>query len=301
MPDDKSKPFVKINSESVVHVESLSLNNFGKVSEVAKLLIEKISSAISIWDKPRQIKVEAEANAEANLIKARNIYEIEDLYPGTMCRILNEQANQHKNIDNIVKKALPSLRDESDPNQMENDWIANFFQKSRIVSDGEMQNLWANVLAGEANSPGSFSKRTVNFLGDIDKGDAELFQTLCRFGWNIGYFTPLIFAHQSSFYTNKGIDFDTLSHLDSIGLIKFGGMRGFVENKLPKDLSASYCNQQLILKVEIDMNDELDIGQVLLTQVGRELASICKVEEVDGFFDYVKEHWSMHLHENQSV
>jgi hypothetical protein len=38
----------------------------------------------------------------------------------------------------------------------------------------EMQNLWAQVLAGEANSPGTYSKRTVNFLSSLDKKDAAL-------------------------------------------------------------------------------------------------------------------------------
>ena len=32
---------------------------------------------------------------------------------------------------------------------MDNDWTVNFFDKSRIVSDDEMQNLWSRVLAGE--------------------------------------------------------------------------------------------------------------------------------------------------------
>ena len=56
----------------------------------------------------------------------------------------------------------------------------------QYISDEEMQNIKSQVLSGEANSPGSFSKRTVNLLSDLDKKDAELFQTLCRFVWLIG-------------------------------------------------------------------------------------------------------------------
>jgi hypothetical protein len=41
-------------------------------------------------------------------------------------------------------------------------------------------------LAGEANRPGSFSKRTLSTVSDLDKRDAEVFTTLCRFGWRIG-------------------------------------------------------------------------------------------------------------------
>ena len=47
-----------------------------------------------------------------------------------------------------------------------------------------MQILWARVLAGEANAPGTYSKRTVNLLSDFDKSDAELFTKLCGFGWH---------------------------------------------------------------------------------------------------------------------
>ena len=89
---------------------------------------------------------------------------------------------------------------------MEDDWVTNFFDKSRIVSDEEMQSIWAKVLAGEANAPGSYSKRTVNLLGDLDTRDAELFQSLCRFGWFVGEFTPLVFDPQATIYSDLGIE-----------------------------------------------------------------------------------------------
>jgi hypothetical protein len=53
----------------------------------------------------------------------------------------------------FTEKALPQLDEGADPNAMEDDWVTNFFDKSRIVSDDVMQELWARVLAGEANRP----------------------------------------------------------------------------------------------------------------------------------------------------
>ena len=164
-----------------------------------------------------------------------------------------------------------------------------------------MQSLWANVLAGEANSPGSFSKRTVNFLGDIDKKDAELFQILCRFSWKTEKFNPLIFDMESPIYKEKGLDFEDIIHLESIGLVNFNFTSGFEESKCPEFFSTSYCDQQLTLTMKVEPDNFLNVGMVLFTQVGRELASICEVMEVEGFFDYVKEKWSEHLPENQPV
>jgi len=85
-----------------------------------------------------------------------------------------------------------------------------------------MQELWARVLAGEANAPGQFSKRTVNLLASFDKADAELFRNLCSAVWNLGgSLTPLVLDHRVLIYTRTGIDFDTLRHLAAIGLISF--------------------------------------------------------------------------------
>jgi hypothetical protein len=181
------------------------------------------------------------------------------------------------------------------------DWITNFFDKSRIVSDSEMQSIWASILAGEANSPGTYSKRTVNFLGDLDKRDAELFSALCIFGLFIGSFTPLIFDSHASIYTDKGLNFNTLTHLDNIGLIQFNNFTGFKRINLPKKFSVSYCREPLELEMEKEEDNQLPIGVVVLSQVGLELASVCQVPGLDGFFDYVKEKWSNYLPKNENT
>jgi len=176
MPDDKS----------------ISVINLGELSKPADTLIKKVSSAIGGIFAPWQIKRLAKAEAEASLIKAKAEFEITDLHRRAMHRFVEEEAKRQENMEAITEKALPHLKSGSDPSKMEDDWVTNFFDKSRIVSDSDMQELWARVLAGEANAPGFYSKRTVNFLGDLDKRDAELFSTLCSFGWFIVDFTPLV-------------------------------------------------------------------------------------------------------------
>jgi hypothetical protein len=280
---------------------SMSIVNLGKLSKPADTLIKKVSGAIGGVFEPWQIKRVAKAEAEANLIKANSEIEITDLHRRAMHRFAEEEANRQENMEQITKKALPQLEDKSDPSKMDDDWVTNFFDKSRIVSDSEMQDLWANVLAGESNSPGSYSKRTVNFLGDLDKKDAELFVALCGFGWIFGDFTPLIFDAQASIYNDVGINFGSLSHLDSIGLIQFNSLSGFSKEGLPKEFAVSYCGQPLPLDMKNEKDIKLTIGKVLLTQVGRELASVCQAQGVDGFVDYVKEQWKQYLPETENT
>ena len=279
----------------------LSLVNLGNLSKPAEVLIEKVSSAIGGIFEPWQIKRVAMAEAEASLVEAKAEIEITDLHRRAMRRFVEEEASRQDNMEQITMKALPQLKNESEPSRMEDDWVTNFFDKSRIVSDNDMQDLWARVLAGEANSPGTYSKRTVNFLNDLDKKDAELFSALCGFCWFVNGVTPLIFDAEASIYNDKGINFNTLKHLDTIGLIQFNSLTGFVRKGLPKTLTAFYYGQLLTLAMENEEGAKLSIGMVLLTQVGRELARICQAPGVDGFVEYVKDKWSKHLPDNDGT
>lgn len=275
--------------------------NLGELSKPANTLIEKVSSAIGGVFEPWQIKRVAKAEAEASLIKAKSEIEITDLHRRAMHRFVEEEANRQENMEEITKKSIPHLGAGSNPEKMEDDWVTNFFDKSRIVSDEEMQSIWAQVLAGEANAPGSYSKRTVNLLGDLDKRDAELFQTLCRFGWIFGSFTPLIFDSQERIYNDVGINFGSLSHLDSLGLIQFNGVSGFNRQKLPKNFTVAYCGQPLSLTMRQEKDNKISIGQVLLTQAGQELARVIQAPGVEGFYDYVKDKWKAYIPNDENT
>ncbi|MBN4061106.1 DUF2806 domain-containing protein [bacterium AH-315-I18] len=274
---------------------SMSLVNLGKLAKPADTLIKKVSSAVSGYAGPWQIKRVAKAEAEVALIKAKNEIEITDLHRCAMHRFFDEEARRQDNIETITMKALPNLNESSDPSKMEDDWVTNFFDKSRIISNGEMQDIWAKVLAGEANAPGTYSKRTVNFLGDLDKKDAEIFQNLCSFGCISGGFIPLIFDHKASIYNDKGIDFNSLKHLDSIGFIQFDSLVGFDFTGLFESITVMYCGQPLVLKIKKEEGNKLPVGKVLLTQLGRELTTVCNAPSVEGFFEYVKDKWKRYL------
>jgi len=280
---------------------SNSLVNLGDIAKPADTLIKKVSKAVGGIFEPYQIVRVAKAEAEASLIKARSEVQITDLHRRAMHRFAEEEAHRQKNIEEITSKALPQLNEGAKPDAMDDDWVTNFFDKSRIVSDGEMQNLWSRVLAGEANAPGTYSKRTVNFLSDLDKADADLFSKLCGFGWTIGNFVPLVFDVQADIYNKQQIDFNTLSHLESIGLVRFDSIAGFSRLKLPKTFSVQYHGKLLFLEMPNATDNQLEIGRVLLTKTGQELAPIAGGKPVDGFWEYVLEKWKEHLAKTEAT
>ena len=254
-----------------------SLINLGNLAEPAKVLIEKVSDAVGGAFKPYQIKRVAKAEAEAEIIKANAKIEISELQIRALNRFFVEEAVKQENIENITKKAIPQLEESANPKKIEKDWLVDFFDKSRIVSDEEMQNLWSSILAGEANRPGSYSKRTLHLMASLDKKDAVLFTKLCGFVWVIGTPTPLIFDSQNEIYTNNGINFSSLKHLDAIGLISFESLSGYIRKGFGKNVNIAYGSKITTLEFPNIEKNDLNIGHAMFTDAGLQLAQFCRV------------------------
>jgi len=272
-----------INDGSLVHLDGLT--------KPATTLIEKISDAVGGIFKPFQIVRVAKAEAEGDRIRAESQIQVTDLHRRAMHRFLEEEAKRQSNIESITEKALPLLEEKSSPQNMDDDWITNFFDKCRIVSDGDMQRLWSRVLAGEANAPGTFSRRTVSLLADLEKRDAELFTNLCDFAWIIGDATPLVFDFNGEVYNRRGISFDTLAHLETLGLIKIEAVAEFQRMRLPKRVTVFYHGTPVDLTFRNEEQNQINIGKVLLTHAGLDLARVCNSKPVEGFFEFVRAKW----------
>ena len=260
-------------------------------SAAAKALIEKIAEGIGGHFKPYQIKRVAKAEAEAEIIRAKAQIDIDKLQRRAVARFIAEEARKQDIIENITRKAIPLLSESATPKEMEDDWVTNFFDKCRIISDDEMQVLWAKVLAGEANSPGSFSKRTVNCLASLDKTDAESFASVCRFTWDVGFLCPLILEYEAKIYVENGVRFNTLKHLEDIELVNLESVVEFKMHRQPAVIVVKYHGNPLRIGFKKPDDNDLIIGHALFTKTGEQLARICGVEPVDGFVDYAIERW----------
>lgn len=269
-----------------------SLVDMRGLTKPATVLIKKISNAVGTMWEPRQIRRIAEAKADAALTLAKSEIEIDEVKRRTAQRFVEEETRDQINMESIGGKAIPNLDPDAPAENVEDDWIVNFFDKCRIVSDDGMQDLWSRILAGEANSPGSFSRKTVNLMADLDKASAQLFVSLCRFRWRISNaFYPLILDFKEQVYTNNGISLFSVGQLDSIGLVQISSL-GFQLANRPIEIVATYYDRSVRLKFPKETGNALSIGEVLLTPSGEELSRIVKPTPIDGFFEFVYDRWA---------
>lgn len=267
-----------------------SLINLGELSKPATVLVEKVCNAVGIIYEPTRIKRRARAEAEARTITALAKVEVRDIEHRAVERFLHQETRRQENIEQITLQATSKLQIDATVEELNEDWIAHFFNQCASVSDKEMQSLWASLLAGEASKAGTFSRRTINLVSGLDKKDANLFTDFCQFVWHIDELAPLIYDFKSDVYKKRGINFGSLKHLDSLGLISFEATTTYALNELKKQQPALYFGRHLSLEFAAE-NGHIEVGHALLTSVGQELFSICGSVANQEFLEYVVSRW----------
>ena len=139
-------------------------------------------------------------------------------------------------------------------------------------------------------SENTFPKNKAVLQLDLNSSDDQLFETLCQFLWIQGDPLPLIFDVENEVYTKRGITLSTLKHLETAGLIVFD-TNGFVKKGYGKHTRLFYCGKPTKVGFAHDENNYLDLGHVLLTERGKELASTYKASRNQQFYEYVINRW----------
>lgn len=255
------------------------------LSAPATKLIEVVSNAIGVVYEPTRIRRKAKAEADAALVLARNKEEVTDIELRATKRLVTRELRRQENIENITRKALDALPPNVSEKPVDPDWTFRFFEACEDISNDEMQTLWAKLLAGEVASPGKFSSRTVRVVRDLGAREANLFTTVCTYLWNFPShgLLPAMPEVDSDRLKGQGLDLPSLFDLGSLGLLEINTVAGFSLNNVSGPMLTNYFDKPVIIQSQ-SYPASLQLGKVLLTSVGRELAPISGAVSDDGYF-----------------
>ncbi len=212
-------------------------------------------------------------------------------------RIQFQEEKRHHNIGSVVGQAAELLGDKEVPDQEpDHDWTARFFGEVQDVSSDEMRTLWAKILAGEVEKPGSTSARTLTILKNLDRRSASLFNTLCSVCVSIRPTGDFVLdARVPSMGGNPGqnclqeygLPFDSLNILNEYGLIisEYNSYYGYelsigITIGAPEQgglrIPFAFQNRFWVLEPapEFRLGGEFRLSGVALTQAGRELQRV---------------------------
>lgn len=279
----------------------LSILNVGEFAKPVNTLIERLSDVISGALAPGQIVRMAKAEADSKIILAkadvtasliRSDGEAE-IQRRAVHRLISESTTQQRNLEAVIGSSLDQIAETARPQEIDEDWLTHFVSKAKLVGNSEVRKAWSRILAGEANHPGSYAKRTLNILSEIGKEDALLFEHVCSFACTGDLTEPLIFDLSSKVYQDLGITVDVIGHLQSLGLLQYETSR-FTYTGKAGSVRVTYFDQSIILKSLQGRLSKIDGGLVRFTRSGRELGRICHASKVDGFSEFLLKHWAKH-------
>ena len=281
--------------------------------KLGKAAIELTSKVFGPWVTHRQSIAAAQAELQEVLVRQLTTYmESFPSDPDLMDAIISCGGKMNLiNLTKIVQMAQSQLTESATPALIDDGWAGNFRDKSRFCSDEQMAELWAQLLAEEANQPGSRSRKSVNILAYLDKSDAELFSTLCRFRlitFNLSLISfpgapppprsrfntapaatsLMVLDATHPIYTEQGIDFAALAHLEALGLVRV----------LPQGYTvgpgkvAYIHNDGTAGNLVLSCDRPIPLGVAYFTTAGSQLSELCfPLDSPEGFVHYLTEMW----------
>ena len=260
-----------------------------------------VGPLLASWKAAREAKahlISAEADADARRITARGVADELRIVAEVRCEVLQDIsiANQQTsgtveitpagiaqrwevherkrltNVRSVIGGAATYLRDkEVVDHEPDPDWTARFFDDVQDVSSADMQSIWARILAGEVETPGRTSLRTLSILRDMCQREAQLFDDLMEYR-----IADFILGNCYEHITGEKV-IDPLLDLINIGLAVPSTVVS-TSIVLTSEVILLKEYRRHVLTIEGPPGTEINLalqGVIRLTPQGRELAGFC--------------------------
>ena len=238
------------------------------------------------------LKLIADAQAEARLSlvapdeTGRGVLDIGP--EGITQRIEFQEKKRQANIASVVRGAAVELGDKEAPDrEPDPDWTARFFDDVQDVSSKELQQIWSKILAGEVESPGRTSIRTLSILKNMSRKDAEMFSTLSRY-----FIDDIIHDESLSALTDSNLAFFVIK-IAELGLVH-GAMDVYKDITLGSDGKKTLLNCDNVLIVEGEPGKTIEIYGNVLTGPGKEIVQFCTTEADPEYFRHFAKFLNQH-------
>lgn len=184
-----------------------------------------------------------------------------------------------RHTTNLIDTATKSTKyiDQDKPNdiKMDNDFFWNTIEHAKTISNKDMQELVAKIIAGEYNQPGTYSMSTLHILKMLGKQELELFETICSLCINSKQIPSQIFSLINSIkplLNSLGINFGSLQTLLNLGLFFPSEMFQSIENPGKKIFSINYLGTEIRFKPTHETNFKIDLPAFYsLSNSGKEI------------------------------
>lgn len=190
--------------------------------------------------------------------------------------------NGFENLNAVGRMAEDACRagsvDASGVDRLQPDWWDAFEDGASHAYDDEVRAIWAQLLAGEINRPGTFSKRTLATLNNMSPLEAQRFRELCSWCFDVycegesPYAVPLLAQVDGKGRLYGGFPIVHGTVLEDAGLVTQSTGRKIVFRPGPNAIIVNGRTRQVY---NHQKHTVCVMSGYSLTSTGRELALLC--------------------------
>lgn len=206
-----------------------------------------------------------------------------------------------RHTTNLIDTATKSAKyiDQNKPNdiKMDNDFFWNTVEHAKTISNEEMQELVAKIIAGEYNQQGSYSMSTLQTLKMLGKDDLELFEKMCSLCINSGQIPQQIFSLPENIkplLNSLKIDFSKLQNLQNLGLFLPNDMTRNIENPEKKNFAVNYLGKVIRFKPTHETNFKIELPEFYaLSNTGKQILQHLNPEFREKYYTWIKANYKI--------
>lgn len=258
-------------------------------SNAADKLSEVIKDSLGLFIEPVKKIVMSEADLIIEKRKAKKQLEIDkiNLVNRAKLRLFETEIQRQLNLETICQHAMNNLNEDSNPEELNKDWLNYFFSVSQDVSEEDLKLIWGKILAGESHLKGNFSKVTLDRLKVMSSSDCQLFEKLCKRMVTTESHALIIKPNlgldfQSSYLYNF-IDFLRMVDLGLISDSEIANIQIWPDDSLEISYSKSDIPQFMVISNTSGHNYKVEC--YLLTTSGKELMKLFTSDIDQNYFN----------------
>ena len=210
---------------------------------------------------------EAEGDVEADKVKERWEKLEKPLWLEAEAKKINRQ---YSNLGSVLSKSIPFITILKNRISDDNDVFWGFIEHSKEISNEQMQELIAKIIAGEYNSPGTYAMSTLQVIKMLGKNELKLFERMCGLLIDNERVPQELFSfgdNVQELMSKIDIDFGSLQMLQNLGLFLPNDMARSIKNPEKKNFAIKYFDKHIIFTPEKALlNNSHPHSSVLLLQ-----------------------------------
>jgi len=241
------------------------------------------------------------ADAVGRQLRGASIEMITAVVDGLVADYIEKRNRRTRVVEIAAQEITQSLPNTGTDALIDDDWLAFFKGKVDQLGTEEAKLLFGKVLAGEIKQPGSFSKRSIGILAEMDPVVGKLFDSLCNISTviskqHVRVVTLGVGDVGENSLEEFGLPFEALNHLIDAGLI-FSEYDTFVGMPLaakgqPFELGGTYYRLDVAEAKETEPHAVekrtaalAAVPGVTLSATGRELRAIVAKKTVHAYVE----------------